>query len=70
MPVRKVRPDEPNLSGVFDISLSPSYDDTYSGSHKGKGGQDNQSDDQDGLSDAELLNKKASLAKNGISIFA
>jgi hypothetical protein len=62
MPVRRVQPSEPSLSGVFDISLSRSQDDSYSGNGKSTGGQDGQDDEQD-----EMLDEQSPLNKPYIS---
>jgi hypothetical protein len=71
MPAPKIQPSEPTLSGVFDITLSRSRDDSYSGSRRGAGGQDDENDEQDGLLDDDARpNRSARTATGGISIFA
>lgn len=69
MPAPKVQPAEPSLSGVFDITLSRSRDDSYSGNGRSTGGQDDQNEDQE-LDDATQLNRSARTSGSGISIFA
>lgn len=70
MPAPKVQPSEPSLSGVFDISLSRSRDDSYSGSGRGTGGQDGQNDEQDNQPDDETpVPRLSRTPSGGISIF-
>jgi hypothetical protein len=74
LPVNRATPADPELSAVFDITLSRSGDDTYSGSgRQAAGGQDNESEEPEELLDDEepatpLPWQRSS--RSGISIFA
>ena len=52
-PAPKVQPKETALSGVFEISLLRPNEDTYSGNNRGKGGQDEEGDEQEELLDEQ-----------------
>ena len=67
MPVRKVPPKDPSLSAVFDINLSRSREDSYSGNGKSTGGQD---DEQNATSDEDTLNPSPQHSIGGINLFA
>ena len=73
-PVSRSLPAAPELSAVFDIALSRSGDDSYSGSgRQAAGGQDNESDDTEELLDGEEPATPLPWQRSGgsgISIFA
>lgn len=72
MPVTQARPSEPGMTGVLEIELSRTGDDSYSGNNKGTGGQDGQDEDEgELLVDAETEVKAApAIDQGGINLFA
>ena len=71
MPMPKVSPANPGLSGVFDIELSRAQEDSYSGNNKSTGGQDDEAEEQDDMLDDEMEQKLRRIDGTGnINIFA